>query len=438
MSKCFVICTVFAVLVPAAACTKSSAPAKPSSVADAEEAPSSMTDAKTGVTLTTPVPVSPAQNAEIKFAEQPITLTVRNAASSGSSAPTYTFQVASDAGFGSVVQTKDGIAQGAGQTSVALDKLVGDRVYYWRARSNAAGVSGYFSTVRAFRLGPEVVLQAPVLVAPADGGTMSGQAPLIVNNVARSGPAGQLSYRFEVADSPSFTNLVFTATVNEGPNQTSATMTAQLTTNQTYYWRVRASDPSNAVTGPYSNVASFRYVPFDMSQAVIVNSPPDLASWPETAKITSITIQGDSFPVEFDRRDGPGRWPDVVPAGWSGALQYTLGMCVNPRGNQWYCSAVVQFWYGRTLTDSGNPSRVGIEWFYDPVRWGPIHYYQPSDGELVGIFVGAGNLRDGGNVTRASCPRVCERSNVALIPWSTGGGVSYTFANGLRTLTVHR
>jgi hypothetical protein len=267
---------------------------------------------------------------------------------------------------------------------------------------------------------------------------MSGQAPLTVSNVARSGPAGPLTYRFEVSDSTSFSNLVFSADVNEQNNQTSATMTAQLTTNQTYYWRVRASDPSNGVTGPYSNVASFRYVPFDMTQAVILNSPPDLASWPETAKITSIDITPSSFLVEFDRRDGPNRWPDMIPKGFSGPLEYTLGMCVNPSGSQWYCSGVVQFWYGRTLGDSGSPSRVGIEWFYDPGRWGPVLFYQPRDGELVGIFVGAGNLRDGGNITRASCPRVCERSNVALIPWSTGGGVSYTFANGLKTLSVRR
>jgi hypothetical protein len=430
MTKAFIVCSVCAVLATASACTKSSAPAKPSSVVATEEAPSSMTDAKTGVTLTTPVPITPAQNADIKFAEQPITLTVRNAVSSGGSVPTYTFQVASDVGFANIVQTKDGVAQGAGQTSVALDKLAGERTYYWRARINAAGVGGYFSTVRGFVVGPEVVLQAPNIISPADGGTMSGQAQLVVNNVGRSGPAGALSYLFEVSDSPGFGNIVFSATVNEQGNQTSATMTARLNTNQIYYWRARASDPGNGVTGPYSNVASFRYVPFDMSMAQMVNTPQDLASWPETARITSVTFRDDSFPVEFDRRDGPNRWPDVVPKGWKGALQYTLGMCVNPTGGHWFCSAVVQFWYGRVLTDSGNPSRVGIEWFYDPGRWGPIHYYQPKDGELVGLFVGAGNLRDGNYLSRASCPRVCERSNVALVPWSTHAGPTYTFAEG--------
>ena len=37
--------------------------------------------------------------------------------------------------------------------------------------------------------------------------------------------------------------------------------------------------------------------------------------------------------------------------------------------------------------------------------------YQPSDGELIGIFVGQGNLRDSGNVS------VKERSNVVIMPF---------------------
>lgn len=429
MKKRLSVWSTLVFLTAAVACTKSS-PSRPSSVPETEETSSSVTDAKTGVTLTTPVMLLPASNSAIKFAQQPITLTVRNGVTTGNTALTYTFQVATDGAFASVVQTKDNVPQGAGQTSVQLDKLAGDKTYYWRVRSNSGSIPGLFSGPRVFNLGPEVVLQAPNIISPSNNGTLSGAALLVVQNVARSGPAGPLSYRFEVSDSNTFGNIVFTNTVNEGPGQTSTPMTAKLTTNATYFWRARALDPANAVTGPLSPVFSFKYVPFDFSQAVILNSPPDLADWPETAKITSITFLPDSFPVEFDRRDGPDRWPDMIPAGFTGPLEYTLGMCVNPNNQRWYCSGVVQFWYGRTLTDSGHPGRVGEEWFYDPARWGAINFYQPSDGELVGIWVGAGNLRDGSNITRATCPRVCERSNVALIPWSTGAGPTYTFGAG--------
>jgi hypothetical protein len=126
--------------------------------------------------------------------------------------------------------------------------------------------------------------------------------------------------------------------------------------------------------------------------------------------------------VDFDRRDGPNRWLDT-PFG-DGDLEYTLGMCVN-NGGHWYCSAVVQFWYGRELTASGNSSNIGGSWFYDPARWGPIAGYQPQEGELVGIFVASGNLRDG-SFTQAVCPRICERSDVAFVQWDgTGfGGIA--------------
>jgi hypothetical protein len=409
-------------LVVNVACTKNS-PARPSETVAAAAEDSVVTSVTAnGVTLTTPRPTTPASGASVRFAEQPLTLTTRNASSTGAAPLTYTFQIASDAAFAAIAFSRDGVTEGgSGTTSVTADKLQGDRPYWWRVRANSGSAAGLFSAPSTFTLGPEVVLQAPVLVSPGNGGNFGGNAPLVVNNVSRSGPAGTISYRFEVADSSSFSNIVFTSTVNEGGgSQTQVTLNARLTTNATYFWRVIASDPSNGVTAPTSAVSSFRFVPFDMSQAIILNSPADLGSWPETSKITSINISPSWFQVEFDKRDGPGRWPDVVPAGWDGALQYTLGMCVNPNGNQWYCSAVVQFWHGRTLTDSAPPSAVGLEWFYDPGRWGAIHFYQPREGELVGLFAAAGNNRDAGNVTRASCPRVCERTNVALIPWTTG------------------
>ena len=82
-----------------------------------------MTDATTGVTLTTPQPVTPTANQQLKYAEQPLTLTVKNAAHTGSVALTYTFEVATDAAFASKVYTKDGVAEGAAQTAQQIDKL---------------------------------------------------------------------------------------------------------------------------------------------------------------------------------------------------------------------------------------------------------------------------------------------------------------------------
>jgi len=393
-----------------------------------------VTDARTGVTLTTPQPLSPTNGQQLKFADQPLTLTFKNGVTTGSTALTYSVQVANDAGFASIAYSKDGIPETAGQTAVKIDTLPGPqtKTYFWRVRSASSSVTGLFSPIKSFTVGPQVVIQAPALVSPGQGGTLNGTASLIVNNASTSGPAGQLSYRFEVADSPSFGNLVFVGNATQGSGQTSVQMTANLTTNATYYWRAQASDPGNGVNGPYSSVNSFRYVPFDMTQATIYSSPADLGFWPETAKITSVVLNGDGIQVDFDRRDGPNRFLDDPFGG--GSIEYTLGMCLNI-DSHWDCSAVVQFWYGRELTAGGLPWDVARNWFYD-ARWGPMMGHQPAQGETVGLFVGAGNLRGRNDPGYVNCPRVCERSNVALVPWSDNA--SYTFSLGNKVVATRR
>ena len=118
------------------------------------------------------------------------------------------------------------------------------------------------------------------------------------------------------------------------------------------------------------------------------------------------------------RSEDPNRWPDQIPPGFQGPLQYTLGMCRFLEGN-WHCAGIVEFWYGRSLDDTAPPSRFWREWWYDSARWGTLAVYPPQEGELVGVFVGSGDLR-GRTWTRATCPGVCERSNVAFVPFTTG------------------
>ena len=74
---------------------------------------------------------------------------------------------------------------------------------------------------------------------------------------------------------------------------------------------------------------------------------------------------------------------------------------------------------------SAPPADIPFEWFYDPARWGPMYNYHPAEGETVGIWVGAGDLRNQ-RFTQATCPRVCEVSNVVLVPF-TRGYAAYQF-----------
>src|SRR5437870_2713089 len=108
--------SVVALLAATAACTKSS-PTRPSET-ELATATESTTDASSGTTFTSPIAQTPANNAKFAFTEQPITLTVKNAVSTGSSTLTYSFQVATDGAFTKVAYAKDGVAAGSGTTSL--------------------------------------------------------------------------------------------------------------------------------------------------------------------------------------------------------------------------------------------------------------------------------------------------------------------------------
>src|SRR6266849_7348779 len=98
----------------AAGCTSSN-PSRPSAAAPVANVENST------ASIAAPRPLTPANNAQIRNADQPVTLTALNAITTATSAVTYTFEVASDAAFASRVQTWDNVAEGgAGQTSVRL------------------------------------------------------------------------------------------------------------------------------------------------------------------------------------------------------------------------------------------------------------------------------------------------------------------------------
>ena len=410
--KSFGIWSALALLLGATACTKAS-PTRPSDES-ASGLTASVTDAVTGVTLTTPQLTTPTLNQQFKNVDQPITLTIRNAVTTGATALTYAFEVATDAGFANKVYSKEGVAAGAGSTVLKIDKIAAAKTYYWRARAFSGSLAGPYTAPGSFAIGPEVILLQPVLGDPAANATVGDTPVLNVVTVPRTGPAGPVFYRFEIAEASSFATLVYAATVPERTDLFGYTphTVARKLEKKTYFWRVQATDPQNAVTSPYSAVGQFKVEPFSLAQAAILNNPQDLPTWAETATITSIDFTPNAMLVDFDKRTGPGRWPE---SGFgSGGVQYTLGMCLFIN-QQWYCSAAIQFWEGRDLEASGFPSRIAADWFYD-ARWGAMQGHQPADGETVGIFVAQGNLRDSGKTS------VKERSNVVLMPF--GGSYS--------------
>lgn len=114
------------------------------------------------VTVSAPNPVSPGGGVQV--GSQP-GLTVSNATSSDGSSLTYSFQVASDSAFASIVARAEGIAQGAGgQTTWEVSSPLANGRFFWRARARAGSVDGPFSPVSEF-----AVLEAFRSTTPRDG-----------------------------------------------------------------------------------------------------------------------------------------------------------------------------------------------------------------------------------------------------------------------------
>jgi len=257
---------------------------------------------------------------------------------------------------------------------------------------------------------------------------------------ARSGPVGAIVYLVEVADNDAFSNKIAQWSGAEQPNQTSLDIPVDLAANKVYYWHVRAYDPTTL--GPFSPTRAFATasaptspiqdptpggpsVAADMislASATILNSPRDLARWPITTAISLLDLRSNGVRVDFSKKNGPGRWPDIIPPGWDGSLQYTLGMVLNI-GGQYYASAPVEFWNGLDYS-GGPPSQYALNWFYDPARWAPMTSHQPQPGEQIGFFVCAGDCR---NTPDGSRSPVKERSNVVVVTMPTDAGATFRF-----------
>jgi hypothetical protein len=171
--------------------------------------------------------------------------------------------------------------------------------------------------------------------------------------------------------------------------------------------------------------AAVRAQELPINQARFVGGP-DINTFAQTTSVTQVDVTATGANLQFDKKDGPNRWPDNVTPGWQGSLQYSIGLCMNLDG--WVCSAPIESWYGRKdatgpITDQSTTCAAGhgqvqCNWFYDN-RWAPLNGHQPAPGEQVGMFVVAGDARNNFNPVK-------ERSNIVLFNLP-GPGQSQTF-----------
>src|SRR5438094_855509 len=88
---------------------------------------------------------------------------------------------------------------------------------------------------------------APRPLSPANNAQTASRPTLRVANATRTGPAGAITYRFEISTSSAFATTVASAAVSEGINETGYTPPLDLTLNTLYFWRATAIDASNGI-----------------------------------------------------------------------------------------------------------------------------------------------------------------------------------------------
>jgi hypothetical protein len=142
----------------------------------------------------------------------------------------------------------------------------------------------------------------------------------------------------------------------------------------------------------------------------VVGGSPNVTTWRVTAAVTRVTLWPGNFEA-IDTSD----WPNKVPPGWDGPIDKTLWIVVFKDG-QWRTTGSIEFWKGRTQTQSPLSSGLQDWWYYAP------EIGQPQPGETVGVFYAAGDQR------RKDVRTVEERTNIVTFVVPTNDTGSFSFA----------
>jgi hypothetical protein len=215
-----------------------------------------------GVTISTPYLLEPGMDWQIRMRDQPVKLMIQNADTSGVRPISYTFEIASDAAFASIVFKRAGVAPGTdGKTRLQLpDALPTGRDYWWRARAEDGANVGPYSSVVKFAAITPTDIGAPVLNSPV-GVITTGTPQFTLTAGARTGPIERVVYQIQVANDPAFASVAATFSPDQVVPQTTISPNYQFL-NKTYYWRAQARDigDSQAVS-PWSATQSFTVQP---------------------------------------------------------------------------------------------------------------------------------------------------------------------------------
>jgi hypothetical protein len=317
--------------------------------------------------VASPALLTPSNGAQIANLKQPVTLTINNAFVTDSSvAVLYTFEVASDAGFVSKVQTPTA-SPGNGQTSVVLNPLAPGQNYFWHARASGGGTVGTFSPTGTFTVGPALALTAPTVVAPLSGATSSGWPSFTVTNVGRTGPVAQVTYRFDVSTTSTFTSTVLSATVFEGNNGQTTFTPPYLTpfsAGTQLFWRATAIDASDGITSAASATQSF--TPRTLTQQAILAGMLGQTLWPG-AQPTGNNGQA------------------ILGTSCDGSLNWGIATCFSPPSNVDFVAPTIEALRFFDLFDRGYDPQTAINWMDSNGYPTAAQWYPPPDKAVLGL-----------------------------------------------------
>ncbi|NBC15871.1 MAG: T9SS type A sorting domain-containing protein [Bacteroidetes bacterium] len=200
-----------------------------------------------------------------------------------SDATAYQLQVATDAGFNSVVRSETVAA--TSQTVSGLDEAT---TYYWRVRGANAEGEGPWSATRDFST-TEGAPGAVALSSPQDGASIEGEQVTF----QWQSLASASSYRLQVGLDPAFDTIAFDEVGLTGTTRT----LSPFEVGTTYYWRVRGANASG--DGPWSSARSFTTRPA-LPGMITLDAPDDRADdqpqtvllrWQADANATAYQVQ---------------------------------------------------------------------------------------------------------------------------------------------------
>lgn len=189
-------------------------------------------------------------------------LVVNNASDPNDDKLTYEFEVYGETALATLVTATSGVSgqAGGGQSSWSVPVvLVENQTYFWRSRAYDGKLYGDWMSPASFRVNTvNDPPTAPTPASPADSGVVDTLTPVLIVNNASDPDSSSLTYNYDVALDPDFTQIVASKTgvfEGAGAGSTSWQVSSSLVENTTYYWRCQSDDW--LIIGPWMTTASF-------------------------------------------------------------------------------------------------------------------------------------------------------------------------------------